>query len=90
MANIRDEDREKARVIVKRCGLRDGLFKGPRTLNAVETIAYDRAELRADLHRQVTKAVEAVRDHGGYIIADDALSAIDRVFEDGNKKSGEG
>ena len=32
---------ETARAIVKRCGLRDGLFKGPRTLNAVETIAYE-------------------------------------------------
>lgn len=35
-----DADLQAARDIVKRCGLRDGLFKGPRTLNAVETIAY--------------------------------------------------
>lgn len=33
-------DLETAREIVKRCGLRDGLFKGLRTLNAVETVAY--------------------------------------------------
>lgn len=37
---ITEQDKQKAAEIVKRCGLRDGLFKGPRTLNVVETMAY--------------------------------------------------
>ena len=41
-----EQEMETARTIVKRCGIRDGLFKGPRTLNAVETIAYALADAR--------------------------------------------
>lgn len=46
-------DKEKAADIVRRCGLRDGLFKGPRTLNAVETIAYALTEARADTETRI-------------------------------------
>jgi hypothetical protein len=46
---------------------------------------------RAELHRQVREAVDTLNPwEGTWIAKSRALSAIDRVFEDGNQKLGEG
>lgn len=58
---------EVAREIVKRCGIRDGLFKGPRTFNAVETITYALDSAQSQLAGEVLKLVQPIanRDHAG-------------------------
>lgn len=56
------EARKKAAEIVKRCGIRDGLFKGPRTLNAVETIAY---EIEAAVEAERERCAKIAEAHKG-------------------------
>lgn len=56
---MNEQDKQKAAEIVKRCGIRDGLFKGPRTLNAVETIAYELAAERANERERCAEIVES-------------------------------
>lgn len=52
-----EKELETARSIVKRCGIRDGLFKGPRTQNAVESIAYALATVRKEARAAAFKEV---------------------------------
>lgn len=59
---MNEADRKTATGIVKRCGLRDGLFKGPRTPNAVEAIAYALAAARAEQKEVDAKKCEAIAD----------------------------
>lgn len=61
MANVSERDKVKARQIVRRCGLRDGLFKGPRTLNAVETIAYEFSAQRGEFQNKVIQVMTDLR-----------------------------
>ena len=95
MANISDKDREKAARIVEIQAWPVGLAIDKMFLPLITRIAQALADQRAELHRQVREAVEAERLDKEtqdlvypLVYLSDALSAIDRVFEDGNKSTG--
>lgn len=54
-----ENDTQAARDLVKRFGVKDGLFQGPRTLNAVEAIAMAISSARQDENKA---CVERVKD----------------------------
>lgn len=63
-----EADIETARAIVKRCGIRDGLFKGPRTQNAVESIAYALSTARKEEREAAFKeSAESIVNEAGKV-----------------------
>lgn len=52
-------DTETAREIVKRFGIKSGMFQGPRTLNAVEAVALAIASARQDENKACVEKVKA-------------------------------
>jgi len=91
LGGVEREDKQKADELVAAYQTNEYDLK--------DVVAAALADQRAELHRQVREAVETMRidpnfsghwQNGFSHARSDALSAIDRVFGDGNKKLGEG